>query len=675
MGFLVPAFLAGLVAAGRSDRAAPAASRQGHAAPLPVADVRRAAADPHRAAPTHHRLAAPAAARARDRAARARLRAAALVASRRWCAPRRSARTVVVLLDRSMSMGHRAVWRRGAGFARGASSQSLGADDRVGARAVRRPGRGRAAAHDGQGAALAALAKAKPSAARDALRRGAARGATDRDRRAHRHRAGGRRGRLRLPAQRHGGARRSRSADVAARAPGRACSDGARANTSVAVAEARPVGDGARERLAVSGDDPVARRAGGRADVGRCSDSTAGRAARELVDRCGRRARRASCSIPCALPAGLVRGELTIDPDSLAADDTARFALTSNDAVRVLLVAPDDADRDETLYIERALAVGRVAVGAHRAACARRRSTRSGCEDAALVILWDVAPPTGSAGAALTAMDDDAVVASCGRRRVAPRDASARRRSCPPAASGLADRSDDRGGSLGDVRLDHPLLAPFRETPAALAAPRFLRHARLEPAHGGEVVARFDDGSAAVVERTRRDGPRDRGRRAARCARRRLPAAAGVSALRAPARAVRDAAATRRRSRARRGRELADPRVGARARRVHAGRIDHPAAARHAAPRACRCARRGSTCCTTARRASAPVGELAVNIPSSESDLGVVAPDDLLAGVRRSGASVGDADPTPPPVEIERRQGLWRLAILAARRAPAGSRC
>jgi hypothetical protein len=62
---------------------------------------------------------------------------------------------------------------------------------------------------------------------------------------------------------------------------------------------------------------------------------------------------------------------------------------------------------------------------------------------------------------------------------------------------------------------------------------------------------------------------------------------------------------------------------------------------------------------------SAPVGELAVNVPATESDLGVVATNDLLAGVRRSGASVGDADPTPAPVEIEKRQGLWRLAILA----------
>ena len=90
------------------------------------------------------------------------------------------------------------------------------------------------------------------------------------------------------------------------------------------------------------------------------------------------RARRRSRSIPWPLPAGLVRGEVTIDPDSLAADDTARFALTSDDVVRVLLVAPDDADRDETLYIERALAVGSAPVGA-RAARATHRSRRRRC--------------------------------------------------------------------------------------------------------------------------------------------------------------------------------------------------------------------------------------------------------------------------------------------------------
>jgi hypothetical protein len=67
-----------------------------------------------------------------------------------------------------------------------------------------------------------------------------------------------------------------------------------------------------------------------------------------------------------------------------------------------------------------------------------------------------------------------------------------------PASAAAKPIARRRGGSLGDVRLDHPLLAPFRETPAALAAPRFLRHVRRAGARRW-IIARFDDGSAAVV--------------------------------------------------------------------------------------------------------------------------------------------------------------------------------
>jgi hypothetical protein len=233
----------------------------------------------------------------------------------------------------------------------------------------------------------------------------------------------------------------------------------------------------------------------------------------------------------------------------------------------------------------------------------------------------------------------------------------------PATASGLADRSDDHGGSLGDVRLDHPLLAPFRQTPAALAAPRFLRHARLQPAHGGEIVARFDDGSAAVVERTDGMGhvimvgvP--------------LDARSGDFPLQ-PAYLpfVRQLVlyATRRDATplAREAGEswlipssLREPVVS-----TPDGSINRPPRDTRAATVPLREA--GIYTLHDGETRSAPVGELAVNVPATESDLGVVATGDLLAGVRRSGASVGDADPTPAPVEIERRQGLWRLAILA----------
>ena len=361
---------------------------------------------------------------------------------------------------------------------------------------------------------------------------------------------------------------------------------------------------------------------------------------------------------PVALPAGLVHGTVTIDNDSLAADDTARFALTSDDAIRVLLVAPDDADRDETLYIERALAVG-------TAPTVRIERLRPDgldariLESASMVLLWDVAPPSGATGRALTEWTrrGGGLVALAGRRMARHSAGDL----LPATMSGMADRSDDRGGSLGDVRLDHPLLAPFRETPAALVAPRFLRHARLEAANGGEVVARFDDGSPAVVERREGSGhvivlatPLDARagdfplqpaflpfvRRLALYATGRdatpLARATGESwiipaAVREPVVSTPDGSIERP-PRDARGASLPLRNAGVYV--LHDGEV------------------RG-----------APVAELAVNTPAAESDLTAMPPAELLSGVKHGDASLDAGPVVPAPAEIERRQGYWRLLI------------
>ena len=566
-------------------------------------------------------------------------------------------KTMVLVLDRSASMSHRAVWTAAQDSVRHIV-QSLGAEDRAALVLFDDQAEVAQPLTTDKALLMAAVAKATPGVAGTRYASGlrAARQiAIDANTRTapvdvavisdfQRNGTAGLAG-LDLPTSLH-----VRPVAV---------SSGARANTSVAVAEARPIGDSARQRLAVaatirSRGVPAARQM----SVGlRLNGRPTGT---KLVTVAGEGETRVVFD-PVPLPSGLVRGELTIDPDSLAADDTARFTRTSNDAVKVLLVAPDDADRDETLYIERALAVG-------RSPSVQLERLRPGgidagrLEDAALVILWDVAPPSGSAGAALqqwTARGGGVVQVAA--RRTARRFGSPSL--LPATASGLADRSDDRGGSLGDVRLDHPLLAPFRQTPAALAAPRFLRHARLQPAHGGEIVARFDDGSAAVVERTDGMGhvimvgmP--------------LDARAGDFPLQ-PAYLpfVRQLVlyATRRDATplAREAGESWLMPASAREPVVSTpdGSIIRPPRDTRAASVPLREA--GIYTLHDGETRSAPVGELAVNVPASESDLGVVATGDLLADVRRSGASVGDADPTPAPIEIERRQGLWRLAILA----------
>lgn len=198
-------------------------------------------------------------------------------------------------------------------------------------------------------------------------------------------------------------------------------------------------------------------------------------------------------------PATAVAGSVRLEPDALAGDDTFHFALGADDEVRIALVVPADLGRDETLFLERALAIG-------RAPAVRIERRAPGTLDAptlartSLVLLWDVAPPAGAPGAAL-----DAWVAQGGGLAVyAGGRLGARKVAALAAATsvdGMADRRAGGGAVLGELRNDHPLFAPFRTTPAALGAPRFWQFARLTPAVGTEVIARFDDGQPAILER------------------------------------------------------------------------------------------------------------------------------------------------------------------------------
>jgi hypothetical protein len=91
-------------------------------------------------------------------------------------------------------------------------------------------------------------------------------------------------------------------------------------------------------------------------------------------------------------------------------------------------------------------------------------------------------------------------------RRLAERAGATCRRLVPARMGGLADRLSDRGGTLRDVRTEHPLFAPFREVPDALGAVRCWRYARLDALPEADVLARFDDGLPAVTRAARGQG-------------------------------------------------------------------------------------------------------------------------------------------------------------------------
>jgi hypothetical protein len=362
---------------------------------------------------------------------------------------------------------------------------------------------------------------------------------------------------------------------------------------------------------------------------------------------------------PVLLPAGRVRGEITLDRDALAADDSFHFAFTADDAIRVLLVAPDDATGDETLFFERALGVGRSPL-VHIQRVMPGRLDERALERAALVVLWDTPVPP------LPALDQ--WVKRGGGLVVVPGRRAEGRVASPllPATIGTpVDRLSDRGGSLGDVRMDHPLFAAFRSTPAALNAARFLRYPRLVPSAGADVIARFDDGLPAVVERKNGIG-------------RVMVIAASLDSrsgdfplqsaylpflqrltLYASGRDVTTLWRATGQSWLLPG-SLKEPAV-----LTPDGTILRPVRDSVGSTVALR--ESGVYALYDGRVQGEPAGLLAVNAPASESDLAPLDPRELLLGVTQSNASASASTDVPTKEEVEGRQRLWRflLAVVA----------
>ena len=206
---------------------------------------------------------------------------------------------------------------------------------------------------------------------------------------------------------------------------------------------------------------------------------------------------------PVALPPEASRGVVRLAADGLAADDAHHFVVSRAQTRPVLVVEPRGAPPATSLYLVRALSLARdpgYAVTVRQADAVRPADVA----DATLVILNDVAPPTGDIGRRLAerVRAGTGVLAVLGERggeawsgpiaELAPLD-----------VGGARDRRDAASGSgLGYVERTHPVFAPFRGGRGGdFAAARIFRYRELRPGEGTTVLARHGDGSVALVER------------------------------------------------------------------------------------------------------------------------------------------------------------------------------
>lgn len=275
---------------------------------------------------------------------------------------------------------------------------------------------------------------------------------------------------------------------------------------------------GAAEGVAVTGIDfqratrdgrievtATARLANRGADTARDVPVTLALEGREAARATARVAPSAVASValgPFALPSAVVRGVVTTGDGAAGTGATRHFTLERGRPLRVLLASEADAAPGRTLYLRRALGVaGEPAVALE---VVRGEVTMERLLAHDVVVLDDARPPRGQMARRLAdwvAAGGGLLVTAGDRARAA--DWEGDLAGVRAATIGdVVDRMGDRGGRLGALDRTHPVLEPFAAPRSGnFSAPRFFRYRALAPAEGAATVARWDDGSPALVER------------------------------------------------------------------------------------------------------------------------------------------------------------------------------
>ena len=191
------------------------------------------------------------------------------------------------------------------------------------------------------------------------------------------------------------------------------------------------------------------------------------------------------------------------EADALPHDNVFHFTIAPGDVVPVLVVGSPGA-ADANLFLRRALAIGS-SPSFGVTARSVDQVTLADVTAARVVVLNDVGLPGGQVGTTITRFVESGggLWVVLGERIRWPGDDLAL---LPGTFDQPTDR-DGRGGALGFVDYSHPVFEVFG-TPRSgdLTAPRFYRYRPLDARPETAVLARFDNGAPAMAEHTVGEG-------------------------------------------------------------------------------------------------------------------------------------------------------------------------
>lgn len=203
-----------------------------------------------------------------------------------------------------------------------------------------------------------------------------------------------------------------------------------------------------------------------------------------------------------ALPAGVTRAVVRLAPDALTADNAYHFTLSRDQALRLLVITAAGAPARRSLYLRRALALGdRPPFQTDVRELPAVTADMVGGYD--VVLLNDAPFPGGAAGRRLAerVRAGMGLIAVLGDRSDPARWPSDGAALLPADARAVTDRSADNGGRLGTVDRSNPVFAPFAGARTGdFSATRFLRYRPLTLRDSADGLAHLDDGAVLLAE-------------------------------------------------------------------------------------------------------------------------------------------------------------------------------
>jgi Aerotolerance regulator N-terminal/von Willebrand factor type A domain len=192
-----------------------------------------------------------------------------------------------------------------------------------------------------------------------------------------------------------------------------------------------------------------------------------------------------------------MRATVRLPPDALERDNVFHFVVSPSEPVRVFVVDRPGAE-NEGLYVDRALPIGespRVELTRRTPASLSEADARA----AAVIVLNDVqvADDLADRLSGFVAAGGGLLIAA-GPHATWPARAAA---TVPALPGDVVDRTTTTPSRLGALEYSHPVFELFRAPRTGdFSAARFYGY-RATAQPSGQVLARFDDGTAALLER------------------------------------------------------------------------------------------------------------------------------------------------------------------------------